>query len=83
MKWKTATGRRKRSLLDGIYGKEFVDELRKETDIKERQELKERLKGIIRKCHRQSWGLTVDDFYELLIDNGVTLDHPTEKGGEE
>ena len=73
MKWKTTTGRRKRSLLDGIYGKEFVDELRKEMDIKERQELKERLKEVIRKCHRQSWGLTVDDFYELLIDNGVRI----------
>ena len=42
-------------------------------DIKERQELKERLKEVIRKCHRQSWGLTVDDFYELLIDNGVRI----------
>ena len=78
MKWKTATGRRKKSLLDGIYGKEFVDELRKEMDIKERQELKGQLKEVIRKCHRQSWGLTVDDFYVLLIDNGVRI-APTDK----
>ena len=56
MKWKTETGRRKKSLLDNVYGKEFVDELRKAMDIKERRELKERLKEVIRKCHRQSWG---------------------------
>ena len=30
MKFKTPTGRRKKSLLDAIYGKEFVDELRKQ-----------------------------------------------------
>ena len=73
MKWETATGRRKKSLLDSVYGKEFVDELRKEMDIKERQELKERLKEVIRKCYTLSWGLTVDDFYEFLIDNGVRI----------
>lgn len=82
-KFKTPTGRRKKSLLDAIYGKEFVDELRKEMNIKERQKLKEQLKEVIKKCYTLSWGLTVDDFYELLIDNGVTLEHPTEKEFEE
>lgn len=82
-KFKTPTGRRKKSLLDAIYGKEFVDELRKEMNIKERQKLKEQLKEVIKKCNTLSWGLTVDDFYELLIDNGVTLEHPTEKEFEE
>ena len=30
IKFKTPVGRRKKSLLDVIYGKEFVDELRKQ-----------------------------------------------------
>jgi hypothetical protein len=37
MKWKTPTGRRKKSLLDVVYGKEFVDELRKQMLQKEQE----------------------------------------------
>lgn len=36
-KFKTPTGRRKKSLLDAIYGKEFVDELRKQMLQKEQE----------------------------------------------
>ena len=36
-KFKTATGRRKKSLLDLVYGKEFVDELRKQMLQKEQE----------------------------------------------
>ena len=71
MKYKTPTGRRKKSLLDAIYGKEFVNELRKQSEATKREETKKKLKAIIRKCHTLSWGLTEDDFYELLIQYGV------------
>lgn len=37
MKFKTPTGRRKKSLLDVVYGKEFVDELRKKMLQKEQE----------------------------------------------
>ena len=37
IKFKTLTGRRKKSLLDAIYGKEFVDELRKQMLHKEQE----------------------------------------------
>lgn len=37
MKFKTPTGRRKKSLLDVVYGKEFVDELRKQMLQKEQE----------------------------------------------
>jgi hypothetical protein len=53
---------------------DIIIENHKENDLtKEHKEKKERLKEIIRKCHRQSWGLTEDDFYELLIINGITI----------
>ena len=38
MKFKTPTSRRKKSLLDAIYGKEFVGELRKQMLQKEQEE---------------------------------------------
>ena len=36
-KFKTPTGRRKKGLFDVIYGKEFVDELRKQMLQKEQE----------------------------------------------
>lgn len=36
-KFKTPTGRRKKSLLDVVYGKEFVDELRRNMLKEERE----------------------------------------------
>ncbi len=83
MKYKTPTGRRKKSLLDAVYGKEFADDVRKQCEATKKEELKQQLKEVIKKCHTLSWGLTEDDFYNLLIENGVTISHPTEKGGVE
>ena len=73
MKYKTPTGRRKKSLLDVVYGKEFVDDVREQCEAKKKEEMKQRLKLVIKKCYTLSWGLKEDDFYELLIKNGVVI----------
>lgn len=69
MRYKTPTGRRKKSLLDNIYGKEFVDELRKSSD-EIRINLNENVKFKLTDYGKDIYYHRFDELNETIIRKG-------------